>query len=97
LSSDSMSAWWPTKVIWAAWMQVPHAIAIAADRGLPVDDDRDGDVDLDDVMRLVNRWNLEDGECVDSFCYEAIYDLNNDGKISLADIMMVVSNWGLCS
>jgi outer membrane protein assembly factor BamB len=54
------------------------------------DVDDDGDVDVQDIQAVANRWLCPSGEP----CYEPQYDLNNDGIIDVADVMTVSQNWG---
>ena len=52
--------------------------------------DRDGDVDVVDIMLVASRWNTKVGDVN----YDARYDLNNDGKINIVDIMLEAAQWG---
>jgi parallel beta-helix repeat protein len=53
------------------------------------DVNRDGRVDVIDIMLVVARWGCCDGDT----CYEARCDVNSDGVIDLMDLMIVVSRW----
>lgn len=52
----------------------------------PGDIDNDGDVDVDDIMNIADRWN-SDGD------YDEKYDMDKDGDIDVIDVMIACSNW----
>jgi len=66
---------------------------------LPADMDRDGDVDIVDIMEVAGRWRTS-CEYPDPDSnpatpnYEAHYDLNGDCNIDIVDIMVVAVDWG---
>jgi hypothetical protein len=61
--------------------------------------DRDGDVDIDDIMLVASRWRTSlanpdpDGD-PDTPSYDPQYDLDEDDDIDVVDIMLVVIHWG---
>ncbi len=57
---------------------------------LPHDLDRDGDVDVGDIMQVAARWRCALGDG----CYDARYDFDGDGQITVVDIMRVAGRWG---
>ena len=50
----------------------------------------DGQVNIDDVMIVANRWRCRCGDG----CYDSRYDLDEDCDIDVVDIMKVVVHWG---
>jgi len=54
--------------------------------------DRDGDVDIADIMTVANAWCGERG--IPESKYRQYYDLHHDGMIDIIDIMRVASRWG---
>ncbi len=63
------------------------------------DFDGDGQVDVDDVMRVASRWrtscdNPDPDDDPGTPSYEARYDLDGDCDIDIVDIMIVVTHWG---
>jgi hypothetical protein len=55
---------------------------------LAADIDRDGDVDVEDVLALLSSW----GECPDPPARCAA-DVNGDGVVDTADLLVVLSSW----
>jgi len=51
--------------------------------------DDDGDVDIQDIMKVASAWNSADGDDK----YNNNYDFNRDKIIDLQDIMLVSSRW----
>ena len=49
----------------------------------------DGQVNIDDVMMVANRWRCKCGDG----CYDSRYDLDEDCDIDVVDIMKVVVHW----
>jgi len=68
----------------------PAADMILSGCYLPGDLDCDGDVDIDDVMIVANRWRCRCGDG----CYDSRYDIDRDCDIDVVDIMKVVVHWG---
>jgi hypothetical protein len=54
------------------------------------DFDRDGDVDVADIMQVASRWRCQCGDA----CYASRYDLDGDCDIDIVDIMRVAAHWG---
>jgi len=52
--------------------------------------DLDGDVDVNDVMMVANRWRCRSGDG----CYDEYFDMDKDKDIDIVDIMLVVKHWG---
>ena len=52
--------------------------------------DGDGDVDVEDIMKVASRWRMTS----DDPGWDARYDLDGDGIITVVDIMLVVVHWG---
>jgi len=51
--------------------------------------DDDGDVDIQDIMKVASAWNSTVGDDK----YKSNYDFNRDKIIDLQDIMLVSSRW----
>ena len=68
----------------------PAADMILSGCYLPGDLDCDGDVDVDDIMMVANRWRCRCGDD----CYDPRYDMDGDCDIDIVDIMLVVVHWG---
>jgi len=54
------------------------------------DMDGDGDVDIEDIMRVADRWHCRSGDA----CYDLRCDLDGDSDIDIVDIMRVAAHWG---
>lgn len=54
------------------------------------DFDGNGNVDLDDILDIISRYNSVDGE--DD--YHPLYDLNTDGKIDIKDLIHTIGDYG---
>jgi uncharacterized membrane protein len=53
------------------------------------DHDFDGDVDVDDLLKVINSW----GPCPPGTC--TFLDVNCDGTVGLTDLNAVIDNWDL--
>ncbi len=53
------------------------------------DVNRDGHVNVQDIMLVANHWSSVQGEAL----YDALYDLDADGDVDVADIMFVAARW----
>ncbi len=53
------------------------------------DFDKDGDVDIEDLMKVGSCWNTKAGHTG----FDAAFDLDGDGDIDIADLMIVVAEW----
>jgi hypothetical protein len=51
--------------------------------------DDDGDVDIQDIMKVASAWN----STVGNDKYNSDYDFNRDNIIDIQDIMLVSSRW----
>jgi len=51
--------------------------------------DDDGDVDIQDIMKVASTWNSK----VDDDKYNSKYDFNKDNIIDIQDIMLISSRW----
>ena len=58
---------------------------------LKYDFDGDGDIDINDIMKVASVWLSKRGD--DKFKSE--YDYNGDGIIDIKDIMKIASHWGM--
>ena len=70
-----------------AWSTVYQTHIISP---LPGDLDYDCDVDINDIMIVVARWNSETGDPG----YDSRYDFDSDGDIDVLDVMWVAAKWG---
>lgn len=63
-----------------------EVIILGADES-KFDIDKDGNIDIDDIMIVVQEWNTK----ADDIDYKFVYDFNNDGVINIKDIMIIAS------
>lgn len=66
---------------------------------LIADVDVDGDVDIDDISEVANRWRISCsstmlGRASESADYDSLYDIDNDCHIDVVDIMWVAGQFG---
>jgi hypothetical protein len=68
-----------------------HPVKISADiLYLPTDGNRDGGVDVIDLLFLVTSWGTSAGDPA----YDARYDFNGDGSIDVVDLLTLVFSFG---
>ncbi|QTA82229.1 terpenoid cyclase domain-containing protein [Desulfonema limicola] len=67
-----------------------YGFKIDTDESTLHDMDKNGKVDVIDIMLVASHWNTATGDAN----YDAKYDLNSDGKIDVTDIMLVAAQWG---
>ena len=57
---------------------------------IPLDIDRDCDVDILDVMLAAAHWGCAAGEP----CYDPLFDMDGDGDVDVVDLMQIAAQWG---
>ncbi|NIR37489.1 MAG: hypothetical protein GWN79_11550, partial [Actinobacteria bacterium] len=77
----------PTRLTGPAGNEVPVAASTASANSCPSDTNRDGTVDIDDLITVILAYGTAGGCSADA---------DGSGTVDVDDIIMLITNWGPC-